>query len=133
MGAHIYIYIYIYIYIHTYIFLFLFLFLFFAFQGHTRSIWRVPGQAGVQLELQLIATPQTRQHQIQAASVTYTTAHGNAVYLTHWARPGIKPASQCSRDTADAIAPQQELPDLLFLKAFIRSHGKWIARKWINN
>ena len=30
---------------------------------------------------------------IGAASVTYTTAHGNARSLTHWARPGIKPAS----------------------------------------
>ena len=26
-------------------------------------------------------------------SVTYSTAHGNARSLTHWARPGIKPAS----------------------------------------
>ena len=26
-----------------------------------------------------------------ARSVTYTTAHSNAGYLTHWARPGIKP------------------------------------------
>ena len=43
---------------------------------------------GVKSELQL---PQ--QHQIRAASVTYTTAHSNAGSLTHWMRPGIKPAS----------------------------------------
>ena len=33
------------------------------------------------------------QHWIQAASATYTTAHGNARPLIHWARPGIKPVS----------------------------------------
>ena len=30
---------------------------------------------------------------IEAKSVTYTTAHGNTGFLTHWARPGIEPAS----------------------------------------
>ena len=34
---------------------------------------------------------------------------GSARFLTHYARPGIKPVSQCSRDTADPIAPWQEL------------------------
>ena len=29
---------------------------------------------------------------IQSKSATYTTAHSNARSLTHWARPGIKPA-----------------------------------------
>ena len=29
---------------------------------------------------------------IQAASATYTIAHGNARSLTHWVKPGIKPA-----------------------------------------
>ena len=31
------------------------------------------------------------QHRIWATSATYTTAHGSARSLTHWARPGIKP------------------------------------------
>ena len=35
------------------------------------------------LKLQLRATPQPRQHQIRAASETYTTACGNARPLTH--------------------------------------------------
>ena len=35
---------------------------------------------------------QPEPHQIQAESVTYTIAHGNARSLTHWARPGIEPA-----------------------------------------
>ena len=38
-------------------------------------------------------TPQPQQREIWAASVTYTTAYSNAGSLTHWARPGIKPAS----------------------------------------
>ena len=38
-------------------------------------------------------TPQPQQRQIQVTSVNYTTAHGNAVSLTHRARPGIKPES----------------------------------------
>ena len=38
-------------------------------------------------------TPQPRQHQIWAASVTYTSACSNARSLTHWGRPGFEPAS----------------------------------------
>ena len=37
--------------------------------------------------------PQSQQVGIQAASPTYTTAHGNAGSLTPWARPGIEPTS----------------------------------------
>ena len=37
--------------------------------------------------------PQSEQHHIQATSVTYPTALCNARSLTHWARPGIEPAS----------------------------------------
>ena len=39
------------------------------------------------------AMPQPQQRRIQAESVTYNTAHGNARSLTHWARPGIEPKS----------------------------------------
>ena len=48
---------------------------------------------GVESELQLRPTPQPQQHQIQAASVTYTIAHGNAGSLTHRVRSGIEPSS----------------------------------------
>jgi len=37
--------------------------------------------------------PEPQQHGIWATSVTYTTAHGNAGSLTHWARPGIELAT----------------------------------------
>ena len=33
----------------------------------------------------------------------------NVGSLTHCARPGIKPVSQCSQDAADPVAPQREL------------------------
>ena len=47
---------------------------------------------------------------------------GNAGSLTHCAGPGIEPSSQCSRDTANPIAPQEELLqvlDLIFYLAVI--------------
>ena len=37
--------------------------------------------------------PQTQQRQIQAVTVTYSTAHGNPASLTNWAKPGIEPES----------------------------------------
>ena len=37
--------------------------------------------------------PQPQQCQIWAMSGTYTTAHGNARSLTHWARPETEPVS----------------------------------------
>ena len=37
--------------------------------------------------------PEPQQCWIQAASATYTTGHGDAGSLTHWARPGIEPVS----------------------------------------
>ena len=50
-------------------------------------------QAGVELELQLLAYIQPQQHRIWATSVTCTTAHVNAGSLTCWTRPGIEPTS----------------------------------------
>ena len=38
-------------------------------------------------------TSQPHQRGIRATSATYTSAHSNARSLTHWVRPGIKPAS----------------------------------------
>ena len=56
---------------------------------------------GVLAELQLLAyttataapEPQPQQCQIRAVSATYTTAHGNAGFLTYRARPEIKHAT----------------------------------------
>ena len=46
---------------------------------------------GVESDLWLLAYTQPQQRRTRAPSATYTTAHGNAWSLTHWARPGIKP------------------------------------------
>ena len=37
--------------------------------------------------------PEPQQHRIQATSMTHTTAHNSTGSLTHWARPGIEPAT----------------------------------------
>ena len=48
-------------------------------------------------------------HRIRAASVTYTTAHGNTGSITHGVRPGIKPASSWILVSFVSTAPQLEL------------------------
>ena len=67
----------------------------FFFQGYPCGIWKEVPRVGVEMELQLPAyTKPTRPaHWIQATSVTYTRAHGNAGYLIFWSRPGIEPTS----------------------------------------
>ena len=40
---------------------------------------------------------------------TYTTAHGNALSLTHWARPGTEPASSWILVRFVSAEPRQEL------------------------
>ena len=67
---------------------------------------------GGELELQLLPTPQPQQHGIQAASSTYTTAHGNTGSLTYGARPGIEPASSFGLLTAEL---QWEIPGVTLL------------------
>ena len=53
---------------------------FLSFLGPNLQYMEVP-RLGVKLELQL--RPQPQQHQIQAASVTYSAACGNTGFLTH--------------------------------------------------
>ena len=66
-------------------------FLFFFSLGPSCGIWRFPGKES-NWSCSHQPTPET-QHQIWATSATYTTAHGSAGSLTHWARPGIKPST----------------------------------------
>ena len=47
--------------------------------------------------------------QIQATSVTYVTAHDNARFLNHWARPGIEPTSSWFLIGFVSTAPGREL------------------------
>ena len=69
-------------------------FFFFVFLGLYPQHMEVP-RLGVESELQLWPTPepQPQPHWIQATSSTYTTAHGNAGSLIHWAKSGIQPAT----------------------------------------
>ena len=48
---------------------------------------------GVESSYSCQPTPQPPECRIQAASVTYTTAHSNAGSLTCWVTPGIEPTS----------------------------------------
>ena len=64
------------------IYLFILIFFFFwSFQGCTHSIWSFPGE-GSNWSCSHRPAPQPQQCQIQASSVTYTTALGNARSLT---------------------------------------------------
>ena len=54
-------------------------------------------------------TPQLQQQQIRAASVTYTTAHGNTEFLTCWVRLGIEHASSWFPVGFISTAPRREL------------------------
>ena len=60
---------------------------------------------------------------IWATSAIYTTAHGNARFLTHWVRPGITPATSWFLVRVVSAEPRWELPihhnlDLHYTVAF---------------
>ena len=54
------------------------------------------------------------QKHSNAVTVTYTTAHGNAGSLTHWARPGVKPATSWFLVGFVSAAPRWELHEFTF-------------------
>ena len=56
--------------------------------------------------------------QIQAMSATYTAVHSNAGSLTHWAKPGIEPASSWTLVRFLTTDPQWELPLIFCLNCF---------------
>ena len=76
-------------------------------------------------------TPQPQQCRIGAESRTYTTAHGNAGSLTHWARPGIEPTSLWILVGFVSTVPQRELPENLTLKAS-ENLGSFTGALWIS-
>ena len=73
-------------------FFFFWLFGFLAFLGPYPWHMEVP-RPGSNRSCSCRPMPQPQQCQIHTTSATYTTAHGNARSSTHWARPGIKPAT----------------------------------------
>ena len=66
----------------------------FVFKGRTHGIWNFPNW-GSNGSYSCQPIPQPQWHGIQAASAAYTIDHGNAGSLTHWAGPGMEPASSC--------------------------------------
>ena len=77
------------------------------------SIRQSHSNAGSEPRLQ--PTPQPQQHTIQAACVTYTTAHGNTGSLNPWVRPGIEAATSWFPVGFVSTAPWQELPSFLII------------------
>ena len=90
-------------------------FFFFLFKGCTRGIWRFPGW-GSNWSCSRQPTPEPQPRGIWADSSTYTIPHGNVGSLTHWVRPGIKPATSCFLVGFISAVPRQELlPLQLFM------------------
>ena len=81
-----------------------------AYQGS-----QARGQIGAVTSLEQ-PIPQPQQSQIWAMSMTCTTVHSNAGSLTHWVRPGIKPASSWILVIFVSAEPLQELPQRIILK-----------------
>ena len=69
-------------------------------------------------------TPQPQPRQIRGASVTYTTAHGNAGSFTCWVRPGLEAASSWILVRFFSTESQGELHFRSSLRSTARSKGK---------
>ena len=91
---------------------------FFAFQVCTWGMWRFPGW-GLNWSSGCRNTPWPQQHQIWAMSATYTEGCNNARFLTHWARPGIKPTFSWILVGFITSEPQWELSVLIFVMSFL--------------
>ena len=90
-------------------------FFFWLFRAASEAYGRFPGW-GLNQSCSHRPTPQPQPHQIRAASVTNTTAHGNAESLTHGARPGIEPATSWFLVDLLTTEPGWELQELSFFK-----------------
>ena len=108
MRSHIYIYLYIS-----------------AILGLHQWNMRFPGQ-GSNWSYSCWPTPQSEQCHIWAASVTYTSAHGNTGSLTHWVRLGIEPTTSWFLVGFVSAAPWREFQDPIFF-----SDEKWLWLKTV--
>ena len=100
------------------------IFFFFSFWGCTPGKWKFLGKES-NWSLSCQSKPQWEQCQIQAISVTYTTAHGNTRSLTHWARPGIEPTSSWILVRFITAEPQWVLQDIEFISN--SRNMRWIS------
>ena len=70
-----------------------FFFCLFAFSRATPVAYGGSQARGLIQAVAAKPAPEPQQCRIRAAHATYTTAHSNARSLTHWAMPGIEPAT----------------------------------------
>ena len=96
-----------------YIQCFIYLFIYFLF----RATQVANGSSPATGQIRAAANGLCHSHSkaIWAASVTYTTAHANARYLTHWARLEIKPTPSWILVRFVTAEPQRELPVNCFI------------------
>ena len=76
-----------------FLFVCLFVFCLFAFSKAAPMAYRGSQARGLIGAVASRPTPEPQQRRIQAESAIYTSAHGNAGSLTHWARAGTEPAT----------------------------------------
>ena len=96
-------------------------FFFFFFLSFLRATTAAHGSAQARGPIGAVChwpTPQPQPHQIQAASVTHTTAYGNAGSSTHWARPVIEPATPRFLVRFISAAPRWKLQTFFFFFFF---------------
>ena len=94
---------------HSRAFLLFFLFCFFFFFSRAAPMAYGGSQARGWIGAVAMGLHHSQQHGIQAASLTYATAHGNAGSLIHWMRSGIKPKTSWFLVGFVSTAPWQEL------------------------
>ena len=71
--------------------------------------------------------PEPQQCQIRTASATCTTADSNTGSLTHWARPGIKPATSRFLVGFVSTEPWREvIPEFQFYHSVFSTIKMWI-------
>ena len=92
---------------------------------------RLRVESELQLPASTIATATAMPDLSRICHLNYSTAHGNAGSLTHWAKPGIKPASSWILVRLISAVPQWEIPLWVFLdqkisrRKICRCSGKW--------
>ena len=82
-------------------------------------------QARGQISYSCRPTPQPQQRGIREASATYSTAHGAARSLTHWAEPRIKPEFSWTLVGFITTEPQREL----FNHCLLQDQVSWTKNK----
>ena len=111
-----------YIYKNIYIFIYLFILVFRATSAAC---------GGFQARGRIRAAAASLHHshsnaRSQAAYVTYTTAHGNAISLTRRARLGIEPASSWLLISFATAESQRELPQNMFNPSTDKEEVGWL-------